>query len=311
VVWIIFDEWDYRLTFIDRPAGLAMPVLDELAEGSFAANAAVPPGGATLVSMPAFLHNRLIPATQFGSEPSLFSLIHDRGWNGAVAGWYLPYCRAFASVLSSCYWDELHDLSNSGRTTFAGAVEDQTRSLFETNRRSLFGTTLSAGRHSRQYEATLAKAREMIGDPRLAVTLLHLNVPHAPFFYDPRDRSMDANLPIATGYPGALALLDATLGELQQSLRQSGLAPRTALILSSDHWLRASQEVDGKVDHRVPFLVHLPNGGPGIRYKKEFPTLLTQDLILDLLENRMRTNAAVGEWIAARTGPPPSGAVGR
>jgi hypothetical protein len=311
VVWIIFDEWDYRLTFVDRSPGLDMPAVDQLRRESFAAEAALPPGGDTRVSMPAFLQNRILSFTELGAEPNLFSRVRAQGWNAGVAGWYLPYCRVFSSALSSCYWDELRDVSNSGGTTFLGALYYQTRSLFETYRLSLFGQPTVARRHAEQYLTLLQQAQTMMGDARLAVTLLHLNVPHATFFYDAQSGSLGASMHTARGYPNALALVDRTLAELLQSLRQSGLASRTALIVSSDHGLRAWQEVDGKEDHHVPFLVYLPNGGPGMGYAKEFSTLLTQDLILELVENHLQTHAEVSDWIASRTTPPQSGAMGR
>ena len=48
VVWIVFDELDYRLSFPDRPSNLAMPHFDQLrAESIFAANA-IPPANNTL-----------------------------------------------------------------------------------------------------------------------------------------------------------------------------------------------------------------------------------------------------------------------
>lgn len=311
VVWIIFDEWDYRLSFVDRPASVSMPAVDQLGRDSFFAGAALPPARDTRFSMPALVHGRLLPTMQLGSDPNLFSRVRSNGWNAGVVGWYLPYCRELAGELSTCYWDQLHDLSNAGGTAFAAALQYQTRSLFETNRRSLFGQTTVARRHADQYMDLLQHACVSIGDPRLALTLVHMNIPHASFFYDARTRGFDANLRIATGYSSALVLVDLTLGKLLDSLRESGLADKTALVVSSDHWLRNSVQVDGKEDHRVPFIVHLPDGGPGVRYEKEFPTLITQELILELLRNRIRTQADVAQWIAERTGPLPSGADGQ
>ncbi len=43
VVWIIFDEWDYRLTFLDRPKALAMPAIDRMRSESLSADHASSP----------------------------------------------------------------------------------------------------------------------------------------------------------------------------------------------------------------------------------------------------------------------------
>ena len=37
ILWMLFDEWDYRLAFDKRPAGLILPEMDRLREESFSA----------------------------------------------------------------------------------------------------------------------------------------------------------------------------------------------------------------------------------------------------------------------------------
>jgi hypothetical protein len=58
VVWIIFDEWDYRLTFVDLDAGLRLPEVERLAREAFAADQALPPGPETPISIPAYFTGR-------------------------------------------------------------------------------------------------------------------------------------------------------------------------------------------------------------------------------------------------------------
>ena len=50
VLWVVLDEWDQRLTFVNRPAGLQLPELDRLRRESFHADNAAPPGPETLLS---------------------------------------------------------------------------------------------------------------------------------------------------------------------------------------------------------------------------------------------------------------------
>jgi len=58
VVWIIFDETDYRLAFEKRPANVPLPEFDRLRHESLAAEHAYPPGDSTIISMPALITGR-------------------------------------------------------------------------------------------------------------------------------------------------------------------------------------------------------------------------------------------------------------
>ena len=41
ILWLLFDEWDYRLAFEERPSGLMLPEMDRLRTQSFSATHAV------------------------------------------------------------------------------------------------------------------------------------------------------------------------------------------------------------------------------------------------------------------------------
>ncbi len=66
VVWVLFDEWDYRLTFEDRPPDLAMPELAALAGESLTARRAYTTGSDTTVSIPS-----LVTGQEIGSLAAL------------------------------------------------------------------------------------------------------------------------------------------------------------------------------------------------------------------------------------------------
>jgi len=122
VVWAIFDEWDYRLTFRDRPATLKMPAVDRLVSESLSARFAYSPAMYTGASLPSLLTGRRLkmadsaPSRYSATEvegldriswtelPNIFSVARAAGFNTSVVGWYLPYCRMFNTVVTDCNW---------------------------------------------------------------------------------------------------------------------------------------------------------------------------------------------------------------
>ena len=64
VLWLIFDEMDERLTFIDRPSGLRLPEIDRLRDESLWASNAFPPAGQTLLSMPSLINERIVTSAK-------------------------------------------------------------------------------------------------------------------------------------------------------------------------------------------------------------------------------------------------------
>src|SRR5262249_53418387 len=119
VVWLIFDELDYRLSFPERPRDVAMPEFDRLqAESIWAAQAFSPPDD-TVSSLPSLvsgkelsadadgpaslaLYGKDAPTAHLTPQMTIFAEVRALGGNSAVAGWYLPYCRLFPGVLSEC-----------------------------------------------------------------------------------------------------------------------------------------------------------------------------------------------------------------
>jgi hypothetical protein len=102
VVWIIFDEWDYSLSFVNRPKDLALPVFDRLVTESMAATNAYPPAGRTNLSMPALLTGRLVSKLQPlgpsdaeitfepGTAPVSIRSISTEKLPQAIVGWWFP-----------------------------------------------------------------------------------------------------------------------------------------------------------------------------------------------------------------------------
>ncbi|MFY9572132.1 MAG: hypothetical protein WAV20_12095, partial [Blastocatellia bacterium] len=125
VVWLVFDEMDQRVAFSERPATVNLPALDRLRGQSIWASKAYPPADHTLISMTSLITGKSISKAEpvnpskimitfagseelvsWGSQSNIFSKARDGGFNTAVIGWYLPYCRVIGESLTSCSWQD-------------------------------------------------------------------------------------------------------------------------------------------------------------------------------------------------------------
>ncbi len=327
VVWIVFDEWDYRLTFLDRPRNLAMPEVDRLRTESLFATAARSPAMDTATSLPSLITGRRLEAVsrESGSgmaiEPvgsrsadaapwddssSVFYAARKSGFDVGLVGWYLPYCRTMNSVLSECAWCTLPVQANSAGNSFLagflgtgfwGKVAGQSVSLLETDSLSPFGQSSSTRRKVQDYLELLAASKKDVADPGLGLVFLHLPVPHAPHAYDRFTGRLDgANRSIA-GYVDSLALMDRTLGELRAAMERHGVWDHTVLLIGADHPFRSSKALDGKSDPRVPFLLRFPGRPTAGVCGAEFDTIVSASLVYSILRGSVSTLADASNYI--------------
>ena len=296
VMWVIFDEWDYRLSFEARPKGVELPVVDGLAARSLVGTRVLGPQGrravpemTTAVAVPSLLAGALRGRDDFAG-PNLLATAHSRGWNVAVAGWYFPYCRLFAQDAFRCYWDERYTQSTLRAESYGEALLVQSRSLFETTMLSLFGQPVASKRHAEEYRALLQAVLDAEGDERVGLLFAHFNIPHIPYFYDATRVRFDAAGRGVSGYGDALMLMDQTVGRILEQLDS-----QTVLILSADHPLRTA---DG--DSRVPFLIHWPQQTRGLKEEREFSSIQTAELILRILEGRVSSPEEAARFLTGR-----------
>jgi hypothetical protein len=310
VVWIVFDELDYRLSFPERPPGLAMPEFDRLrAESVFAENA-VPPGRDTAHSVPSLLTGKSLAAVHAlgpgdvlfdgilaSKQPSIFSSVHGMGGNAAVVGWYLPYGRVFSRDLAACSWHAIESILAGTRGTFWESVVYQEQSLLEYGHYSLVHESLAAKYRIAMLGAMHRDALRDSADPSLNFLFLHLPVPHAPHFYDRLSRTFTKRNPRADGYPDSLALADIFLGDIRASMIHAGLWDKTTVLISSDHPDRSSRAFDGKADSRVPFLLKLAGQTSGITYAESLRTVVTKALLEAILKRQITTSEDAVRWL--------------
>jgi hypothetical protein len=317
VVWIIFDEWDYRLTFIDPDTGLRLPEVERLAREAFVADHALPPGPETPISIPAYFTGRPVQHVEYdgarelqitfaganrpapwSQQPSIFSRAQSLGLNTAAVEWFHPTCRIL-SALTSCEWWEMPLQFNSMGRTYWQLLPGQTRSLFETTLFSAFGQSLSVEQQVVTYREMLRHGIAVANDPAYGFSFIHLPVPHAPHAYNRRTGQFTLRNSPIRGYFDSLALLDRTLGEIRKSMEASGMWDKTTLLITSDHPYREAEQIDDKSDPRIPYLLKMASGKEQYVYDKSFNAVLTQDLVLSILRGEVARPTDVGSWLDA------------
>lgn len=307
VVWIIFDETDYRLSFEKRPANVRLPEFDRLRQESLDPNHAYPPSDSTVLSMPVLIAGEHFLAARmngcdleltlpdgataaWSTLPSAFSRARELGVNTALIGWYHPYARVLGGSLNYCSWYPFPFYEPARSTTFSGAVEQQFYSLlepFSVRRNYILGCNNS-----------LAAAAEAVANPAYGLILLHLPPPHGPWVYLPERNEFTCLASAApAGYFDNLMLADHELGVVRGAMTTAGLWDKSWVILSADHSWRDSKSYDGKRDYRVPFLVKSPGMGKSMPYSHQFNTVLTQDLILAILRGEVTNQAGAAAFL--------------
>ncbi len=308
VTWVILDELDQRVAFRERPPGLTLPELDRLRGESLSAERAVPPGGSTMVSMPALIVGRMLSGTvpsggrdlhltfsgatasvPWSTQSNLFSRARALGFNTGLVGWYHPYGRIIPSSLNSCQWLAYPPHDQRWGTDLYSVMQNQLLAGMPFHVRRL---------HQRAYLKSLADARQLAADARFGLTLCHLPVPHYPGIYDRRKNKLTtATLGTAEGYLGNLVLADQALGLLRKTMEQSGTWDTSTILVSSDHWWREAGSLDGKMERHVPFILKMPGNHQPITYSPEFNTVLTHDLILAVLRREITNHTDAVRWL--------------
>ena len=324
VVWIIFDELEEHLVFTARPKGFFFPAFDRFRSESFVASNAFPPNRVTMSSIPALLTGKLLRDAEpvnasdltlhgedgssviWSTQPNIFSEVRSAGFSAGLMGWYHPYCRVIGDDLDFCGWAPHVGDPNpvSHELTFAKALRRDVLTIWWripfTYR--LFQKKYEA-REVKDYvevcDEIRAEANELL-NLRLNLTFLHYPLPHEPWIDKPTNPS--ASTGPTVGYLNNVLLADKTLGELRETLEERGLWDSTIVLISGDHWWRDSPlEFNGKRDHRVPFMLKLAGQKTELTYSSPINTLLTRELLLLILQGKLRSEGEVAEWLTHNT----------
>lgn len=258
----------------------------------------------------------------WSTQPDIFSDARAARFNTALVGWYHPYCRVIGDRLTFCHWEAASQRTDPARLSLSKNLLRQevglldllpsTGRLADRLRVGLSRTSLEAYRsgHLEDYRSLLAHAERVAADREFGLAFIHIPVPHPPNIYD-RARNDFAVTGSGT-YLDNLALADRTLGELRRAMESAGVWDETTVVLSSDHWWRTDywgsrlfwssgdEAARGeKVEHRVPFIVKLAGQRSAIAYDEPFNTVLTRDLILDVLGGKLTRPEQSAAWLDA------------
>gem|GEM_PF-2949123 len=315
VVWIIFDEFDYRLGFEKRPEGLKLPNLDKLAARSFVATQALPPHNGTLDSIASFLIGDITKRSSFGdhaiatklskapesndlgSIPTIFTALKNRGQNASALGQdYIPYCRTFGRELTSCT-----EINEKWRPSSKNALFHVPKFL---NRFLVFVPIINRKIAPQEFDAGwqyrefLKLVQNDITNSELAMVFVHWMIPHTPYVYDRKHSRYRYASEEPENYFDNMALTDLMVKKMLDSLSKSEVSKSTTVIISSDHhWRRANSQWDGVEDFRVPFIVMLPGQSKGFRYDKNFNTVVSRSLIEAIIAGKIKNYEGIADFI--------------
>ena len=324
VVWMIFDETDYRICFEKRPAGLSLPAFDRLRSQALWATSAYSPSDATMVSLPALLTGiplksaapagaarlDLIRADSqarldFAAQRTIFDRVKQRLGSTALFGWYHPYSRVMHGV-DLCRDYPRYNFFTSD--SLGQVLLFQWAEVWDI-RFIPFRDTLLAQNHIGIVRSMQSDVLAAVRNQAPSFMFLHYPVPHSPNIYHRKSGSFGFNRDKREGYLDNMALADRCLGELRAEMERKGTWDGALVVVSSDHHWRTNT-YDGVTDfEHVPFLVKLPRQREGSSYGGRFNTVLTQDLILAVLDGRVKSPQDASRWLDQASKRPPCGKV--
>lgn len=320
VVWIIFDELDQQFLFDKRPNDLQLPEIDQLKARSFYASNAFPPAGSTLLSIPSLITGKLVRNAQpaganelsiefsdvsstvkFSEQKNVFSDVQAMGYKTASVGWYHSLGRVLKKDLDQSSWYAYRYYSGNPDIGLVNEIINQFCDVLNlSGYTSLFTESISMQYHLTMLTTLLSESMQVVGNPNLDLVMLHLPVPHIPYLYDMKSKHFVKSHIVSDGYFNNLALVDKTIKDIRTTLHQNGLEERTAIIISSDHWWRAKNMMSGTKDYRVPFILFLLNSYSETHYDKPFNTVLTRQIITELLAGKIVDYESLVHWLNDR-----------
>ncbi|MBA3442736.1 MAG: sulfatase-like hydrolase/transferase [Pyrinomonadaceae bacterium] len=327
VVWIVFDELDYRTTFATRPAAIELPELDRLQREAIVATDAYPPAEQTLLSMPALITGKYVSAAQtvgpdelmitfagtsqpirWSMLPNIFSQIRASGGGTAVIGWYHPYCRVIGDDLTRCFSQATSTEVDWRNLSISGAMLVHTQSLISIVPLAQHVPYIYKKRHAQRYLRLHEQATEAVADTNLSLVMVHYSVPHHPYIYD--RRADDFTFGPDGNYLDNLELVDRTLGEIRRAMELASVWDDTVVVVSADHawrvynwsrqslWTKEEEAVTkSEADKRVPFMLKLKRQRESTTYDSAFNTVLSHDLLLSILHGEVFAPSDVTAWL--------------
>jgi hypothetical protein len=304
VVWIIYDELDYRIAFGSRPKNLLLPEFDKFQQTSLYSSKAFSPGGFTSISIPELLIGKVLMSStpvsaneilltfsdgnkiNFNTAKTIISDMQQRKEKIAIFGWFFPYTRLFSSV--DCVKDYSISPSSDG---LMENIAIQLSSLIESR------ITFQNPHHILITKSMQNDVINYLQTFQSGFTFLHYPVPHPDYIYSRKTKTYCNNLNQKEGYLDNLALTDRLLGEVRITMQKNGIWDKALIIVSADHHWRFNI-YDGVTDTlHVPFLVKLPGQKDSLSFSDRFETVNTKEMILNIIDGKINTPEELKTWM--------------
>lgn len=326
VVWIVFDEFDERVAFKERPTTLWLPEFDRFRLRSLVASSAYPPAGDTAKSIPALLNGKRVSSITSGAEKTLtlwnenerqpviwdpgmtlFAETASEGITNSLVGTYYPYCATLDVSIDDCRDFRRYRDSEGFRKRITRAMVMALDAVPLSFR--LWLRKFQLENEIERYEFSLRESISLAADPGFQLVFIHFPVPHQPGIYDRPSGRLDISS--KHSYLDNLALADASFGSLRRAMEQSGVWDESTVIVTSDHWWRTylwstgphwtpeDQQISAgrEPDHRVPFMVKLSGSNQQLPYDRPFNTVTIRKMVMAILKGSVRTEAELAQWL--------------
>jgi len=224
---------------------------------------------------------------RFEEQENFFYEARQMALRSAIIGFHQPYCRLFAGSYDACYRVIGYPAERNWRS-FPVVFAAHARKLIPLHSRSEFVDGVKRG---------IRLSRKLVADENLDLVYIHLPIPHPPFVYD-HERGRFSIFSFGnSGYFDNLVLADQVLGEIRSAMEEAGIWEKTTLFVTADHGWRMSDFYDGKRDHRIPFILRLAGQREALTWDRPFDVLASKDLLLAIMEGRIRDPWEVGAWL--------------
>ncbi len=259
----------------------------------------------------------------WSTQPNIFRRARAEGFDTGLSGWSHSYCRVIGKDLSDCFWagyggvgafvaedffrgkhffqraSYLADWQarSAPFITSLGFADEQPQEKFLFKRRQIL-----------EYQAIVKNAKRMLRNPELSLVLIHVPTPHPDGIWDTRTQSFTTDN--RSNYLDNLELADKTLAEFRSILEAEGDWEQSAVLVSADHPFRAAlwrdkDLLDAELERvtknhplrYIPFILKLPNEQKGMVYSRPFNTIVSQGLLLEILNGRIETPETASAWL--------------
>ena len=334
VIWIVLDELAHRQLFLHRPHGLQLPEFDRWRATSTLFTEVVPAAMYTKIALPSLLTGRQLDGVDstadgqvrlvetdgrvhlFREQDTVFADAVRLGYQTAVAGWYIPYCRMLPTVANNCFWTSratLNEMFPTQRIETNMLVPlwrlwDAAPAFFVRSSTVSREELDDGSRHLDDFVRLNEASDRVLQAGQYNFVLLHMPIPHPGGIYDRRGKKFAVD---RSCYVDNLALADAYLGHVRQVLEARKEWDEATVLVMGDHawrttlmwsgtqpWTADDEEAsDGAdADNRPAYLVKLPEQHDGATIETEFRAVRTRALLDELMQGQIETAAQLQSW---------------